>query len=266
LNRIDQKFQDLRNQQQKAFVAYLTAGYPDIPTTVELALAFERVGVDILELGVPFSDPLADGSTIQLASAKALEQGVDLPQIFSIAADIRSQSTIPICLMSYYNPLHHYGLNKIVNDAANAGVDGFIVPDLPPEEAVSFIALARKRGLSTVFFIAPTTRPSRMETIAAASTGFIYYVAITGVTGARSVIPASYREHIRQAKALTDTPICVGFGISTSGQVRAISQSADGVIVGSAIINKINECVDHPDCVRMVANYVEELTRPLRHR
>lgn len=264
MSRIDQTFKKLKEQKRKAFIAFITAGDPDLKTTVELALSFEGAGVDILELGVPFSDPLADGPTIQKASERALERGVDLPKIFAAVKEIRAVSQLPVCLMSYYNPLFHYGLKKVTQDAAVAGVDGFIVPDLPLEEADDFRGHAKAAGLDTVFFMAPTTRPERLKLVAAAATGFIYYVAVTGVTGARAAMPASYKEQIRLARTFTEKPVCVGFGVSTPEQVRALSQSADGVIVGSAIISKIYEHSGRPDCVEQVANYVRRLTEPLR--
>jgi tryptophan synthase alpha chain len=264
MSRIDQTFKKLREQKRKAFIAFITAGDPDLKTTVELARSFESAGVDILELGVPFSDPLADGPTIQKASERALGRGVDLPKIFAAVKEIREVSQLPVCLMSYYNPLFHYGLKKVARDAAVAGVDGFIVPDLPPEEADDLRGQARDHGLDTVFFMAPTTRPERLKLVAAASTGFIYYVAVTGVTGARAAMPASCEEQIRQVRRFTEKPVCVGFGVSTPAQVRALSRSADGVIVGSAIVNKIHEHAGRPDGVEQVVSYVRKLTKPLK--
>jgi tryptophan synthase alpha chain len=266
MNRIEQKFQDLQNARRKAFIAFITAGDPDLETTVRLAPALERAGADILELGVPFSDPLADGPTIQASSARALRGGVTVRGILEAAARIREQSALPLALMTYYNPVFHFGEEKFVTACRKAGVDGLIVPDLPPEEAGNLIAAARGQDIATVFFVAPTTRTERMALVARAATGFIYYVSVAGVTGARSVVPADLAARVRQARRLGRKPVCVGFGVSTPEQVLAVSRVADGVIVGSAIVREIGNNRGRKDLVSRVSGFVERLAAPLKER
>ena len=261
MNRIDQKFKELKAKKKKAFVAFITAGDPNLKVTEELVLSFANVGVDIIELGVPFSDPLADGPTIQAASSRALAKGVNLEQIFNLVRRVRAKSEIPIALMTYYNPIFHYGEERFVLKAKQSGVDGVIVPDLPPEEAESLIRLARKNDLSTIFFIAPTTTPKRMKSIVKASTGFIYYVSLTGVTGVRQKLAQSYLQQIKLVKRLTHKPVCVGFGISTPQQVKEVGKIADGVIVGSAIVREIYKNKEKRDVVKNVTQFVKKLAK-----
>lgn len=262
-NRIEQKFQQLKKARQKAFIAFITAGDPSLKVTENLVLAFEKSGVDIVELGVPFSDPLADGPTIQAASQRALKNGVTLAKIFNLVKNIRRKSQLPIALMTYYNPVFHFGESKFIAKAKEAGVDGVIIPDLPPEEAGNLIKAARQKNVSTVFFLSPTTTPKRVKKILTVSSGFIYYVSLTGVTGARQSLPADIMKHVRSAKSLTRKPICVGFGISTGQQVRALSKAADGVIVGSAIVNEIAKHGGKKDLVKKVARFVFNLSKNL---
>ncbi len=259
MNRIDQKFSQLRNAKRKAFISFVTAGDPDLQTTHDLVLAFEKSGVDIIEIGVPFSDPLADGPTIQAASFRSLQQGTTLLKVLQCVKKIRQHTEIPIALMMYTNPLFHYGVEKFVHDALECGVDGVIVPDLPPEEASNLIQMARKANLATIFFISPTTTKERMKKIVQASTGFIYYVSIAGVTGARQQVAQSYIDQIKLVKQLTNKPICVGFGVSTAQQVKDISRIADGVIVGSAIVNEIVKHSGNKNLVKNVAEFVSDL-------
>jgi tryptophan synthase alpha chain len=260
-NRIEQKFNQLRQQKRKAFIAFVTAGDPDLETTAKLVLEFEKSGVDIVELGVPFSDPLADGPTIQASSERALKKGVNLSKIFTLVKKLRQSTALPLALMLYYNPIFHYGEEKFIKDCQHAGVDGIIVPDLPPEEAEDLIRLARKANITTTFFIAPTTTKERMRLIADKTTGFIYYVAVTGVTGARQGMPPLVTEQIKTAKRITKKPICVGFGVSTPEQVKSISKLADGVVVGSAIINQIVKNQGNKALVQNVSNFVRKLSQ-----
>ncbi|MFA5088512.1 MAG: tryptophan synthase subunit alpha [Candidatus Omnitrophota bacterium] len=262
-NRIKKKFETLRAKGKKAFIAFITAGDPSLKTTEELVLSFEHSGVDIVELGVPFSDPLADGPTIQAASQRALNNGVTLQKILDTVRHIRKRSSIPLALMSYYNPIFHYGEKQFMAEAGKAGVDGLIVPDLPPEEAGSLIKLARQNCIATVFFLSPTTTLKRMKGIVRISDGFIYYVSLTGVTGARQKLPDTIVKNVKLAKRLTDKPICVGFGISTAAQVKLIAQVADGVIVGSAIVQEIFKNKGKNNLVRDVSRYVAKLTGAL---
>ena len=262
-NRIVQKFSDLRRKKKKAFIAFITAGDPDLRTTEQLVLAFENAGVDIVELGVPFSDPLADGPTIQAASQRALKKHVNLENILATVKRIRQRSQFQIAFMTYYNPVCHYGGERFAARARACGVDGLIVPDLPPEEGHNLIRAARANGLATVFFVAPTTTPKRMKQIVNAATGFIYYVSLTGVTGARQKLPDTITGQVKLAHRLSHKPVCVGFGVSTPAQVRTVAKVADGVIVGSAIVNAIAKNKEKKQLVANVARFVKTLSRNL---
>lgn len=261
MNRIDRKFKELKKK--KAFIAFITAGDPNLKTTEELVLAFEQSGVDIIELGVPFSDPLADGPTIQASSQRALKKGVNLEKILQLVKRLRQRSQIPIALMTYYNPVFHYGEEKFIRDAKKCGVDGVIIPDLPPEEARIIIKWARALDCSTTFFLAPTTTKQRMKQIVKASTGFVYYVSLRGVTGARKGISKEIAEKIQFAKRFTRKPICVGFGVSTPTQVQSVAKIADGIIVGSAIINQIERNKGKKNLVKNVSRFVWTLAKSI---
>ncbi len=264
MNRIESKFRKLKKRGKKAFIAFITAGDPNLKTTEELVLRFESSGVDIVELGVPFSDPLADGLTIQASSQRALQQGITLEKIFKLVKTLRKKSQIPIALMTYYNPIFHYGEERLIKEAKQCGVDGLIIPDLPLEEGRNLIKLARQNNISTIFFISPTTTQERMKKIVQASSGFIYYVSLTGVTGARKSLGSSILNQVRSVQKITDKPICVGFGISNARQVKAIGQIADGVIVGSAIIQEIVKNAGKKDLVKRVAKFINHLSRKLK--
>jgi tryptophan synthase alpha chain len=259
MNRIEQKFKELAAVNKKAFVAFITAGYPDLSVTEKLVVAFGRSGVDIVELGVPFSDPMADGPIIQEASKAALDKKTHLIDILNLVKKIRRQTEIPICLMTYYNPIFCFGEEKFVIQAYNAGVDGVIVPDLPPEEAGPFVKAAAAYNLDTVFFLAPTSTKERMKLVSRVSKGFIYYVSLTGVTGPRQALPSDCSAHIGLIKKITDKPVCVGFGVSSPEQVAQVNKIADGVIVGSAIVKTIKENIGKPDLVERVCSFVRRL-------
>lgn len=259
MNRIEQKFINLKKRNKKAFIAYITAGYPSLAVTGALVKEFDRVGVDIVELGVPFSDPMADGPVIQEASKAALDKKVSLKNIINLVKNIRKDSTIPICLMTYYNPVFCYGREKFVKDAVSSGVDGVIIPDLPPEEAGVLIRQARIKKLDTVFLVAPTSTPERIKMISSVSQGFIYYVSLTGVTGERVSLPLDLEKQINMIKKFTRKPVCVGFGVSNSRQVKEAGKISDGVIVGSAIVKKIKENIKHPALVKRVGCFVSSL-------
>lgn len=244
MNRIDQKFQELRHQDAKAFMPYLCAGDPTPELTAKLLLTLEAAGADIIELGVPFSDPIADGPTIQRASERALAHSISLQQILEIVRSLRDQTEIPIALMSYYNPIFRMGEEAFCKAAQEAGVDGLIVPDLPPEQAQQLLEIAPRYNLATIFLVAPTSPPERMQLITSVSTGFIYCVSLTGVTGARAMLSDEIAPMITELRNHTDKPISVGFGVSTSEQAKQVAGIADGVIVGSAIVNVIEENID----------------------
>jgi len=260
MNRIDKKFKQLKKEKKKAFIAYITAGDPSLKATKDLVLELERRGTDIVELGVPFSDPLADGPTIQAASERALKKGVDLTSIFNLVKKIRVSSQIPIVLMTYYNPVLSYGVKRFVDTAAAKGVDGVIIPDLPPEEAKELIAASRKKKFSTIFLLAPTSPAKRIKMISKYSGGFIYYVSLTGVTGARESLPKEVTARIKAVRRAVKKPVCVGFGISTALQVKQVLKAADGVIVGSAIIKTIQKNLKDKNLVKRVGNFIEKLS------
>ena len=260
LNRIDLKFRKLKKENKKALIVYLTCGYPNLSTTEKLALELDRQGVDIIELGVPFSDPLADGPVIQEASHYALGRNkINLAKIFSLVKRLRRKTQIPICLMGYYNPIFSYGEERFVADSVQNGVDGVIIPDLPPEEAGGLIAAANKNNFSTIFLLSPTSSPRRVKLISQKSKGFIYYVSLAGVTGARKNLPADLADKVRSIKRQTKKPACVGFGISSREHVKQVSNIADGAIIGSAVIKLIRENIGKKDLVAKVGRFVATL-------
>lgn len=263
MNRIEEKFQELKSKRRKAFIAFITAGYPSLKDTQKLILGFDKIGVDIIELGVPFSDPLADGPLIQEASQFALGKKINLNLILKAVKNVRKATAVPLCLMTYYNPVFCFGEERFLRQAKVSGVDGLIIPDLPPEEGKTFIALANKYKIDVICFISPTTSLERIKHIGAISKGFIYYVSLTGVTGPRRDLAADLAKNIRLIKKHTAKPVCAGFGISSRLQVKQVYKISDGVIVGSAIIKKIKENLGKPDLVRRVTAFVKTLSGTL---
>ena len=264
MSRIDTKFQELRAAKKKAFIAYVTAGFPDMAATEALVLALEKAGVDIIELGLPFSDPMADGPVIQAASFRSLQGGTTPAKVLDCVKRLRKVTDIPIALMGYYNPVHHWGDAAFVAAAKEAGVDGLIIPDLPVEEAGALRAAGRLHDVSIVFFLAPTTTAARMGGIVRAATGFVYFVSVAGVTGAREAVPSRIARQVARARAMSRTPVCVGFGVSTPEQVKAVGAFSDGVIVGSAIIREIEKFSGQKDMPERVALFVKTMSDQLR--
>ncbi len=257
--RIAEAFRRARQEGRAALIPFLTAGDPDAATTRALVLEMARRGADLVELGIPFSDPLADGATIQRASQRALAGGFSLRRALDLAAEIRRAAPLPLVLMSYVNPILSFGAAAFAAAAAAAGVDGVIVPDLPPEEAEELAGPCDRHGLSTIFLVAPTTAADRISLICARSRGYIYYVSLRGVTGARAALPGDLAAGIARVRAATDLPVAVGFGIATPQQVAAVAREADGVIVGSAIVQAIEAHRDRPDVVDRVGAFVAQL-------
>jgi tryptophan synthase alpha chain len=241
MNRITNKFNELNEKGRIALVTYITAGDPSLEVTEDIVLKLEESGADIIELGVPFSDPMADGPVIQLASERALEAGTTLGDVLNSVSNIRKVSEVPILLFGYYNPFFHYGVEKFAKDASEAGVDGVLVVDLPPEEAPEFKVHTDKAGLNLVFLLAPTSTTERVELIASNASGFVYLVSVTGVTGVRPDLNYSLDALAGQIKSTAGLPVGVGFGVSTPEQVEIIAEYADAVIVGSAIVRIIEE-------------------------
>jgi tryptophan synthase alpha chain len=244
MSRIGPRFAKRRAEGRPAFVAFLTAGDPSLERTVDAARELDRAGVDVLELGVPFSDPLADGPVIQRASERALARGVTLPRVLETVARIRETSELPLLLFSYYNPLLQRGLERLACEAKEAGVDGALVTDLPPEEAGEWVAAARAADLDTVFLASPTSPPERLRRAAESSRGFVYAISRTGVTGERESLSEDARPLVERLRGLTRVPVALGFGLSTPEQVREAGRVADGVVVGSALVRFLEE---HPE-------------------
>jgi tryptophan synthase alpha chain len=262
MNRIDSKFSALNAAGQKGFIAYIAAGDPNLKTTASLAREFERIGVDVLELGVPFSDPLADGVVNQLAAERALHSGTTLQGVFDTVAGLRRGGCeIPIVFYIYFNLIHRYGVNEFAREAAAAGVDGVLALDLPPEEAGAYEAAIRKAGIQPIYLIAPTTPDARVREICSHGGGFIYYVSREGVTGMQQTVAASIGEKVAAIKRHTKVPVAVGFGISTPEQARQVASSADAVVVGSAIVNQIAKGRDAKSVARFVAPMVKAVKR-----
>ncbi|HHY85763.1 MAG TPA: tryptophan synthase subunit alpha [Verrucomicrobia bacterium] len=259
MNRIVARFDRLRRAQSKGFIVYIGAGDPDLNATHDLALAFEKAGVDVLELGVPFSDPLADGVVNQLAAQRGLESGATPPKVLETVARIRRSSQIPIVLYIYFNLVHKVGLERFVNDAARAGVDGLLVLDLPPEESGNYEAVMKQAGLCNIYLVAPTTPEDRIELIVRRGTGFIYYVSREGVTGMQEKVSDTIAAMTAKIRAHTQLPVAIGFGVSTPEQARTVAGYGDAVVVGSAIVNRIAEHGKSPDLVPRVAGFVKSL-------
>ncbi len=259
--RIDQSFEQARAENRANFIAYICAGDPSLEATREIALALEEAGVDILELGLPFSDPLADGVVNQAASQRALEAGATTEKVFAMIKDLRQKLTIPIVLYSYLNPIYIYGYQAFHQAAAEAGIDGLLVLDMPPDEEKRNAELAESSGLAHIRLVAPTTPEKRIAAIVAAGTGFIYYVSQMGVTGERAEVAASVEDAVTMIKRHTELPVAVGFGISKPQHVQQVAACADGVVVGSAIVRKIEEFGSDLDVASKVAGFVRPLAR-----
>lgn len=239
MERLAKTFAQCRAEGRPAFVSYVCAGDPDVPTSKAILLSLAEAGADILEIGVPFSDPLADGLTNQLAAQRALEAGMTYAQLLEVIRHTRAGTTKPIILYCYYNLLYSFGIEKYCREVKEAGGDGLLVLDCPPEEASELIAASQKHGLANIFIIAPTTPPARMALIAKHASGFIYYVSREGVTGERSELASNLSAAVKEIKKHTNLPVCVGFGISTAAHVQAVGRIADGVVVGSALVNVV---------------------------
>ncbi len=264
MSRLEATFTRLRARGERALVAYLMAGDPSLAETRRLVVEAERRGADVIELGVPFSDPLADGPVIQRAGTRALAAGTSLARVLEMVSTLRAQVHVPLVVMTYYNPVLAFGLKSFARTAADAGADGVIVPDLPWEECEPLRAETEPAGLDMIQFVAPTSTPTRVKTIARLSRGFIYVVSLTGVTGARRELPKDLDAQIRTLRLVTTKPVCVGFGVSTPEQVAAVGQIADGVAVGSAIVRTIEEHTGTAALVDRVGDFIAALKQPLR--
>jgi tryptophan synthase alpha chain len=262
--RIAARFAELRERCEAALIPYIVAGDPNLESTVRLVFELEARGADLIELGVPFSDPMADGPANQRAAGRGLAAGATLPAILAMVAELRANTQIPLVLFGYFNPIHHYGCARLCKDAARAGIDGLLVVDLPPEEAEELAVPARKAGLDIIYLLAPTTPLERSRVIARSATGFLYYVSVTGVTGARAQLGADLEGNVRKLRKVTKLPIGVGFGISTPAQAREVASFADAVVVGSAISQLIENNHKSEHMVNVVADFVGSLKEAVR--
>ena len=257
MTRIKNIFQVLQSRNEAAYIPFLTVGFPTVEKSRELIKVMANAGADLIELGVPFSDPLADGPTIQAASQIALANGVTVKNSLALVKSLRNDGvTTPILLMGYANPFLHYGVEALAEDAAQAGVDGFIIPDLPVQEAGEWTATFNQYGLNLIFFIAPTTAPERAEEIIKHGNGFLYCLSVVGITGARDALPVDLSGFLQKIRLNTKLPLCVGFGISTTAQVAEVASDADGVIVASAIINLLNNTTPENQAT-VLANFIK---------
>lgn len=264
MNRIEERFATLRRQGRKGLVVYIGAGDPTLEATRQLALAFDASGVDVLELGVPFSDPLADGLVNQLAAQRGLESGTTPPRVLETVREIRRTSGIPIVLYIYFNLLHRVGLETFIRDCATAGVDGLLVLDLPPEESGNYESLMAGAGLCPIYLIAPTTPQERIALIAPRARGFIYYVSREGVTGMQATVSDTIGAMTARIRQYSDLPIAVGFGISNPDQAREVSRHAEAIVVGSAVVNRIAERGHSPQLASEVAAFVASLSHAIQ--
>jgi len=263
MSKISRTFEKLKSEGRKALIPFITAGYPDINTTEKFIYELEKSGADLIELGVPFSDPMADGPVIQMASERSLVNGTNLKTILELVKKVRRKTEIPIILMGYYNPFFIYGLKRVSRDAKDAGVDGFLIVDLPPEEAGEMKTQADTAGLDIVFLLAPTSDEKRINLITKNGTGFIYYVSLTGVTGIRSELDRDIRKQITKIRRKTKLPIGVGFGISSPAHAKRVSKWADAVVVGSAIIKIVENSSSKKQMVQRVAKFVNDLKKAM---
>ena len=264
MSRIEKVFERLKEEREKALITYIMAGDPDLKRSEDLVMTLAQSGADIIELGVPFSDPIADGPVIQRADQRALRWKTSLRDIFSLVGRLRQKSDVPMVLMTYANPVYQFGEEQFVHEAVSRGVDGVILPDLPPEEGGPFLDLAEKAGLDVILLAAPTSSRQRLKEIARRTKGFLYYVSLTGITGANLSGLQNVQSRVAEIRRLTSKPVAVGFGISTPKQAAFLSRSADGVIVGSAIVKLIEERMDYPDLLSKVEQFVRSLKRALR--
>lgn len=265
MSRISDTFARLKAEGHKGFIPFVTVGDPDLETTKALVVELAKRGSDVIELGIPFSDPLADGPTNQAAAQRALAAGTTMAGVFDCVKGIREETDVPLIFMTYYNPVHRYGLDAFVKACVDFRVDGALVTDLPPEEADDYRKRMADAGLDTVFLLAPTSRDARIRMVTEAATGFVYYVSRAGVTGEQQGIADSLVPMVEKIRGYTDKPLAVGFGISTPEQAESVGRHVDAVVVGSAIVRRIGEKGGDPDLVTRIGDFVADLMRPLKN-
>lgn len=263
MNRIDLKFNELKSKNEKAMISFVTAGDPDLETTKELVYAMEEAGSDIIELGVPYSDPIADGPTIQASSGRALAKGTTIAKIMDTVKEIRIKTEIPLVYLVYYSSVFKYGIEKFIRNCSEAGIDGVIIPDLPVEERKDILEISDKYGVDLIPLIAPTSK-ERIEKIVKHASGFIYCVSTNGVTGARSKIDTNIEEYLSVVEGFTQIPKAIGFGISSAKMAQELKKYCDGIIIGSAIVKKVEEGKNKEEILEGVAKFVAEVKAVLR--
>lgn len=263
MSRIEAAFAGLKQRQETALIPFITAGDPDLAMTAKLVLTLAEAGADLIELGVPFSDPMADGPTIQAASERSLAAGTTLAGVLQLVTDVRKTTQIPLILMGYYNPIFCYGAERFARDAAAAGVDALLLVDLPPEEITEISTVMQEAEIDLITLLAPTTPLGRMKRLAAAAKGYLYYVSMTGVTGAQKISPGDIRGAVEELKKMTDVPVGVGFGITTAEDAKAVGVFADGVVVGSALVKIIEENGQSAELLPKVTKFIAELKHGL---
>jgi tryptophan synthase alpha chain len=263
-SRIDQTFSRLRERREAALIAYLMAGDPSLAETEQLVLELEGAGADIIELGVPFSDPIADGPVIQQAAERALRSGTSLRTILPMVKQLRTKTQIPLVLMAYYNNIHAFGPERFCREAVAAGIDGLIVPDLPPEESDELLRALEPTGVDPIFLVAPTSTDERLRAVAARARGFIYCVSLTGVTGARAALSETLPEYLGRVRRVTEVPLAVGFGVSRPEHIAALRGHADAAIVASAILDLMAACPadEQPERLRAYAARLRQAAGP----
>ena len=259
MNRIEQKFSELQQLGQKGFIPFVTAGDPDLATSLSIILKLADMGADVIELGVPFSDPMADGPTIQRSSQRALDNGTTLRDVLNLATAFRKQSDIPLVMFSYFNPIMHFGIDKFCEATVDAGVDGLLLTDVIEDEAVRISSTLAQRDINLISLVAPTTTDERLKIICENARGFIYAVSRAGVTGAQETTSSAAEKLVQKTRQFTDLPIAVGFGISTREQVKDVWRFADAAVVGSAIVAEIEKAVTPSDAVLDVERFVGDL-------
>ena len=264
MGRIERKFRDLKKTEEKALVAYLTAGDPNLEKTKEIILGMDAAGVDILEIGVPFSDPTADGPIIQAASRRALENGATLSDILDMIETVRESSNIPIVLFGYYNPILNYGNERFAKRAKASGVDGILVVDLPPEESSELRKYTDRSGIDFISLIAPTSTDDRIRKISQNARGFLYYISITGITGTARPQVSNIKREMKRIRSITTLPVVVGFGISTREQAEELAPYTDGIVIGSAFVRLIDENSDKNNLVNIVSSYAKDIKAAIR--
>ncbi len=262
MNRIQEKFKELKQKNEKALVTFVTAGDPSLASTEKIVLSLEKAGADLIELGVPFSDPMADGPVIQRSSDRALKHQVGLKDILGLVKKLRQKTQIPIILMGYYNPILRFGVESFCHRAGQAGVDGLIVVDLPPEESQELHRPARKNGLNLIYLLTPTADKSRIRLVQQKASGFVYYVSVTGITGSRLQALKEIQTHVRQIKQSISLPVCIGFGIRNAEDAKNLSLAADGVVVGSVLVSLLEKKKGN-GAIQALGTEVKKLKRAL---